>query len=197
MDDLEWDNNSVSNDLREPILNLADLDDEACADLLDALNDREIPDLRPVPALVGLLPDPDSFWSTLRVGELKTLLALSIGDEEAVREGCSWIHQLGQVDPARTKVYRCIESSLNLGEMIDAKDDSPRGEVGIDLSPYRRALIDLYGTETLHTAEALINGENRFFGLDSPGLNFEGCKLHRALLEAYDKVQRKKRDIAH
>ena len=197
VDDLEWDNNSVSNDLREPILNLVDLDDEACADLLDALNDREIPDLRPVPALVGLLPDPDSFWSTLRVGELKTLLALSIGDEEAVREGCSWIHQLGQVDPARTKVYRCIESLLNLGEMIDAKDDSPRGEVGIDLSPYRRALIDLYGTETLHTAEALINGDNRFFGLYSPGLNFEGCKLHRALLEAYDKVQRKKRDIAH
>ena len=46
-------------------------------------------------------------------------------------------------------------------------------------------------------AEALINGDQRFFDLKAPGMNLDGCTLHQSLLDAYDKVQRKKREIAH
>ena len=197
IDDLEWDNNSASNALREPILNLTDLDDEECVDLLDALNDLEVPDLKPVAALVGLAPDPESPWASLRVGELKTLLALAIGDEDATREGCSWVHQLGQVDPARTRVYRCIESLIKLGDLVESEDDEldPQAPL-LDMTPYRRALLALYGEDTLRTAEAMLNGDQRFFNLDSPGLMLEGCRLHQALLDAYAKVQGKKREAA-
>jgi ribosomal protein S12 methylthiotransferase accessory factor len=193
IDDLEWENNSVSNALREPILNLPRLEDEECADLLDALNELEVPDLKPVAALVGLAPDAGSLWATLRVGELKTLLALAIGDQEATREGCSWVHQLGQVDPARTRVYRCIESLIKLGDMIESESDADDADPLVDMTPYRRALLALYGEDTLRTAEALLNGDQRFFNLDAPGLNLQGCQLHQALLAAYDKIQEKKR----
>ena len=72
----------------------------------------------------------------LRIGELKTLLSLAIGNEEATREGCDWIRHFGQTNPERRLVYRCIESLLKLGDL------------GND-EPYLASLESLYGTQTL------------------------------------------------
>ena len=46
--------------------------------------------------LIGLAPDADSAWTYIRVGEIKLLLALALGDDDAIREGCTWIAQYGQ-----------------------------------------------------------------------------------------------------
>ncbi len=105
VDDLDFENNSVGNDMREAILNLTDLDDEECSDLLDALNESALADQRPVAAVIGLAADAGTFWADLRVGELKTLLALAIGDEAATLEGCDWIRHFGQINPQRRAVY--------------------------------------------------------------------------------------------
>ncbi|MDP2785254.1 MAG: 30S ribosomal protein S12 methylthiotransferase accessory factor YcaO [Sulfurimicrobium sp.] len=172
VDDLEWENNSVGNELREAILHLPDLDDDECADLMETLNELGLADQRPVAALIGLAPDAGSFWSDLRVGELKTLLALAIGDEDAIREGCDWIRHFEQLDAGRRRVYRCIENLLNLG----------------DAAPYRAALLQLYGADTLRQAEALLSGELRFFGVEAPGLALNGCDMHQRLLAAYGKL---------
>ena len=177
IDDLEYENNSVANDFRDAILYLPDLDDEECSDLLDTLNDLKLADDRPVAALIGLAPDAGSFWEDLRVGELKTLLALAIGNEEAIREGCEWIHHFAQINPARRRVYRCIETLLTLCDS---------GEY----EPYRQTLESLYGIATLQQAEALLTREQRFFDIAAPGNTFEGCTAHRQLLDAYDKVHR-------
>jgi ribosomal protein S12 methylthiotransferase accessory factor len=56
LDDLEWENNSVGNAIREAILHLPELDDEECADLLDTLHELDLQDQRPVAALIGLQP---------------------------------------------------------------------------------------------------------------------------------------------
>jgi len=175
VDDLEFENNSVGNAIREPILNLTDLDDEECADLLDTLNESALADQRPVAALIGLAADAGSFWSDLRVGELKTLLALAIGDEAATLEGCDWIRHFNQLDPQRRNVYACIECLINLADM---------GDTG----PYLDALRQLYGTAAVTQAHALIMQTDRFMGLPSPGLMLEGCEMHRKLLLAYGKV---------
>jgi ribosomal protein S12 methylthiotransferase accessory factor len=172
VDDLEWENNSVGNAIRPAILHLTDLSDDECAELLATLNELGLDDQRPVAALIGLAADADSFWQDLRVGELKTLLALAIGDEEAIREGCDWVRHFEQLDEQRRKVYRCIESLLNLG----------------DAAPYSNALKSLYGADTLQQAQALLNGEQRFFGLHAPGMALEGCDMHQRLLEAYGKL---------
>ena len=87
VDDLDFENNSIANPMREAILNLTDLDDEECADLLASLNESSLADQRPVAAVIGMVADAGSFWADLRVGELKTLLALASGNEEATLEG--------------------------------------------------------------------------------------------------------------
>jgi ribosomal protein S12 methylthiotransferase accessory factor len=172
VDDLEWENNSVGNLIREAILHLPELEDDECADLLETLNELNLADQRPVAALIGLAPDAGSFWSDLRVGELKTLLALAIGDEDAIREGCDWIRHFEQLDAGRRRVYACIETLLKL--------DDP--------APYRQALLQLYGSAALQHAEALLSGEERFFGVKAPGITLEGCDMHQRLLAAYDKL---------
>ena len=154
IDDLEFENNSVGNDIRPAILHLSDLDDDECKDLLETLNELGLADQRPVAALIGLAPDAGSLWKDLRVGELKLLLALAIGDEQATREGCDWARHFAQLNQQRRRVYLCIESLLNLG----------------DAASYNDALQQLYGAEALQKAKALLDKEQRFFGRHSPGL---------------------------
>jgi len=173
LDDLEWENNSVGNEIREPILYLPELDDEECADLLDTLNDLGLQDQRLVPELIGLAADPGSFWSELRVGELKTLLALAIGDDEAIREGCEWLRHFDQLDAGRRQVYRCIDALLALG----------------GAESRRSALAHLYGTATLAMAEDLLAQRVRFFNIATPGLELAGCDMHQRLLAAYAKLR--------
>ena len=176
IDDLEFENNSVANPIREAILNLTDLDDDECADLLETLNESNLADHRPVPGLIGLAAEPDSFWSNLRLGELKTLLALAIGDEAATLEGCEWILNFDQIDAQRKRVYACIQTLIHLADMGDS-------------GPYLDALSLLYGAGPLAQAHALIMQEDRFMGLAAPGLALVGCEMHHQLLLAFDKVR--------
>ncbi len=173
IDDLEWENNSNGAAIRPAILNLAELDDDQCGQLLDTLNELNLADERPVAALIGLAPDAGSLWADLRIGELKTMLALAIGDVEATREGCEWIRQFEQLDTGRRRVYQCIATLLDM--------DDP--------NVYEAALVALYGDDTLDMATDLIDGEVRFFGLASPGLELAGCDLHRRLLAEYEKTR--------
>ncbi len=177
VDDLEYENNSLANPIREAILYLPELDDDECADLLDTLNESGLADDRPVAALIGIAADAGSFWEDLRVGELKTLLALAVGNEDATREGCDWINHFAQIDADRRRVYRCIETLLKLGDSGD-------------YAPYRQALASLYGESTLAQAEALLTRQQRFFGIAAPGKKLSGFALHQRLLDAYDKVRR-------
>jgi ribosomal protein S12 methylthiotransferase accessory factor len=173
LDDLEWENNSVGNAIREAILHLPELDEEECTDLLDTLNELDLQDQRPVAALIGLAADEGTLWADLRVGELKALLALAIGDEQAIRDGCEWVRNFEQIEPWRRLVYRCIETLLELG----------------GAERHRTALDDLYGDATVASAEAMLRREQRFFGIEAPGLTLEGCDLHRRLLAAYAKLK--------
>lgn len=174
--DLEWENNGVANPIRDAILHLQDLEDDECADLLENLQEMDLADQRPVAALIGLAADAGSPWADLRVGELKTLLAVAVGDEDAILEGCDWLHHFVHLAPARRKVYRCIESLLNLG----------------DLDNYGSSLALLCGEEALQQARDLLSGESRFFGLDTLGLDMAGCDMHQRLLAAYAKAQQAK-----
>lgn len=173
VEELEFENNSVGNLVRPALARLPDLTDDECADLLDLIVELELADDRLVPVLIGLAPDPDSPWTDLRVGELKLLLALALGDDEAILEGCAWIAQYGQRSEARLKVYRCIADLVRL--------DDP--------DPFEAALVLMYGRETLEKAFALFNQDERFFGLTRLGKNFEGSAIHQRLLEAYCKVR--------
>jgi ribosomal protein S12 methylthiotransferase accessory factor len=176
VDELDFDNNSVGNDLRPSILQWQQMNDDNCRDLLEALDDIDIDEQKPVAALIGLAPDAGSIWEDLRVGELKCLLALAIGAEDGIDAGLRWVASFGQLNPARRRVYACIEDLLRLAEDKD----------------YTAALRGLYGEATVETAMRTLTGELRFFGVPSPGMQLEGCVMHGKLLDAYAKVQARK-----
>jgi ribosomal protein S12 methylthiotransferase accessory factor len=172
IDELEFENNSIANPLREAICHLPDLDDQECRDLLETLNHSGLTEERSVAALMGLAPGDDAFWKDLRVGELKTLLALAVQDDEAIDEGCEWISHFGQINPERLRVYSCIQSLRELG----------------DPSQFAAALTSLYGVVTLQQANEMLAGTLRFFGQSALGLDLIGCDMHQRLLAAYGKL---------
>ena len=172
VEDLAWENNSVGNQIRPALVRLQALSDAESKALLNDLQTLNLNDERPLWEILGLAIPVDTVWKELRIGELKTLLALAIGDEDATREGCDWIHHFQEMKPARRLVYRCIESLMNLGKVAD----------------YRRSLDLLYGEETVRQAEALLNRSERFFGLETLGPDMEGSPMHQTLLAAYDKL---------
>ena len=172
IEDLEWENNSIGNRMRPALVRLHDLDEEECADLLSDLQTANLNDERPLWEILGLAIPVGTNWKQLRIGELKTLLALAVGDEEATLEGCDWIKHYAQLEPARRLVYRCIEALMKLE----------------DVQSHRRSLALLYGEQTVRQAEALLDRSERFFGLDTLGADMEGSAMHQTLLAAYDKL---------
>jgi ribosomal protein S12 methylthiotransferase accessory factor len=172
VEDLEWENNSVGNAIRPALVKLPALSDDESATLLAELQTMNLNDDRPLWEILGLAVPLGTVWKELRIGELKTLLALAIGDEDATRDGCDWIRHYQQLNPARRLVYRCIESLLDLD--------------GVD--NYRRSLNLLYGEQTVRQAQALLSRNERFFGLDTLGEDMQGSPMHQTLLLAYDKL---------
>ncbi|SEA50320.1 ribosomal protein S12 methylthiotransferase accessory factor [Thiothrix caldifontis] len=172
VEDLEWDNNSTGNAVREAVLHLPDLEDEECTELFDTIEELGLDDHQPVAALIGLAPDAGSLWADLRVGELKTLLALVMDDEDAIREGCQWIRHFEQISDERRRVYRCIEALLDMD----------------DVAGYAPNIGLLYGEKALQQAQALLDGSLRFWGIEAPTLELKGCDTHQRLLAAYRKV---------
>jgi ribosomal protein S12 methylthiotransferase accessory factor len=172
VEDLEWENNSIGNQIRPALLRLHDLSEDECAELLADLQTMNLNDERPLWEILGLAIPVGTPWKQLRIGELKTLLALAIGDTEAILEGCDWIHHFNDLSKERRLVYRCIESMLKLEDKED----------------YLRPLILLYGEENFRQAEALLDRSERFFGLVELGPDMQGSAMHQTLLAAYDKL---------
>ncbi|MBI3284747.1 MAG: YcaO-like family protein [Burkholderiales bacterium] len=172
VEDLEWENNSIGNQIRPALVRLHDLSEAECAALLEELQTMNLNDERPLWEILGLAIPVGTPWKQLRIGELKTLLALAVGDTEAILEGCDWIHHFNDLSKERRLVYRCIESILKL-------EDSDN---------YQRPLILLYGAETLRLAEALLDRSERFFSLVELGADMQGSAMHQTLLAAYDKL---------
>lgn len=182
IEELQWQNNTVGNWVRPALLRLPELSEDECNELLDTLLELDLPENLAITTLIGLAADPSSTWVELRLGELKTLLALAVGDEEGILEGCAWITQLGQLEEKRARVYRCIAHLVELKEL--AESDST--------AAYDANLRLMYGAETLQQAQRLLSGEERFFGLGVLGANMEGSTMHQRLLEAYEKVSKHK-----
>ncbi len=178
IEELQWQNNSAGNLVRPALLRLQELDEDECDDLLDTLIDLELADSLEVTTLIGLVADPGSEWANLRVGELKALLAIAVGDEDGILEGCEWISQFGELGEKRARVYRCIGHLVQLKQQAQAQSSAP----------YENNLHLLYGADTLQQAQQLLNREVQFFGLGTLGADMQGSDMHQRLLAAYGKV---------
>lgn len=181
IEELQWENNTVGNLVRPAILRLPELTQAESQQLLDLLDELDLAEELPIFTLIGLAADADTAWADLRVGELKTLLGLAVGNADVVLEGCAWIAQFGVLSEQRRRIYRCVENILKLHER------NPDIDIG---QGFDNALILLFGEPTVALAHALVQQKQRFFGLNMLGNNMEGSQMHQHLLAAYQKVQK-------
>lgn len=178
VEELTWQNNNEGVVLRERVLSLSDLTKAQAAELLQELEQSDYSDHSDVCGLLGIAPDPDSVWESLRIGELKGMLALHTDDYEQALDWSQWCLELSQLSAEREKFYRALQALLEIQLDESRERDS-----------YQEALTDLYGAATIARCIALISGETRYDGLFDTGLELTGMVRHQSLLAAYEKLQ--------
>lgn len=183
VDELHWQNNNEGIVLRERILALGALSVEQARALLQELEQSDYSDHSDICGLIGIAPDPGSVWESLRVGELKGMLALHSGDYEQALDWSEWCLEMAQLSDEREKFYRTLVA------MLEIHLDEDR-----DRSMYLDGLRDLYGQETVQRCVDLIDGDSCYDGLFDAGLELNGLKRHQSLLDAYEKLQTAKQD---
>ncbi len=183
VDGLHWQNNNEGVDFREPILNLHSLSREQAEILLERLEQSEFSDHSEVCSLIGIAPDPGSVWESLRIGELKGMLSLHIGDYEQALDWSEWCLELGQLSEQRDKFYRALIALLQ----IELDEQRQR-------SDYLPGFNALYGKDMIDRCIALVDGEQNYDGLWNAGLELKGMQRHHSLLEAYHKLQQAKQN---
>ena len=186
IEDLELANNNMGQDLRELVLSLAasDWEEEEYLELIDALTKEGFDDFMPIAELIGVVPTPNSVLAGLRIGELKSMLALAGGDFEAAMEWTEWTLSFNSTvfSVERQNYYRCLQTLLSF--QLDG--------VERDFNDYRVAFNRLYGETTVQQVSQVLNGTQRFVGLESVDNNLSQLPAHQRLLEAYQKLQRAK-----
>jgi len=188
-EDLLLANNNMGADLRQIILSLpgSEWEPEEYLELISTLDDHGLDDFTRVRELLGIATGKDNGWSTLRVGELKSMLALAGGDIDQALTWAEWTIEFnGSVFSAeRANYYRCLQTLLLL-----ALEDERHA---VD---YLNAFNKMYGPETVEAASAAVSGEAPFYGLQKVDAALTAFPAHQSLLAAYEKLQAAKRQHA-
>ena len=115
-EDLWLANNSMGAHLRDTILSLpgSEWDKEDYPALIEQMDDEGLDDFTRVRELLGLATGKDNGWYTLRVGELKAMLAAG-GDLEQALIWTEWTMEFNaSVFSAERANYRCLQTLLLL-----------------------------------------------------------------------------------
>lgn len=184
-EDLHMANNAMGIHLRETILALPEsrYSPEDYLSLLAQLDEEGHDDFTRVRELLGIAAGKDNGWSTLRIGELKSMLALAGGDTDQALAWVEWTQDFNAsvLSASRANYYRCLHTLLLLTQEPDR-----------DAEQYLPAFARMYGQETLDAALNALNGKNCFFGLCASDNNLTAFPAHQALLAAYEKLQKAK-----
>ncbi|ACZ77134.1 protein of unknown function DUF181 [Dickeya parazeae Ech586] len=185
-EDLLLANNSMGVHLRETLLSLPDSqwEKEDYLALLQQFDDEGLDDFTRVRELLGIATGKDNGWFTLRIGELKSMLALAGGDLEQALSWAEWSLDFNQsvFSAARGNYYRCLQTLLQLAL-----------EPERDPAQYYDAFVRMYGQDAVDAASAAIAGEQCFYGLFTVDADLKALPAHQSLLAAYEKLQRAKR----
>ncbi|WP_417604369.1 30S ribosomal protein S12 methylthiotransferase accessory factor YcaO [Oceanimonas baumannii] len=189
VEDLELANNNMGAHLRATLLSLpqSDADGEQLMALYDQLEQEGLDDFTRVRELIGIAPDKGTAWHTLRVGELKCMLALAAGELESALDYADWTLSFNTsvFSEARARYYRCLKASLELHLSEERKPEQ-----------YRAAFDRMFGQDTVTAAWAQIDGSARFHGLTAADESLKDFGTHQALLATYEKLQKAKREAS-
>ncbi|MDP5292323.1 30S ribosomal protein S12 methylthiotransferase accessory factor YcaO [Oceanimonas sp. CHS3-5] len=189
VEDLELANNNMGAGLRATLLSLpgSDADGEQLMGLYDRLEEEGLDDFTRVRELIGIAPDKGTAWHTLRVGELKCMLALAAGELETALDYADWTLSFNAsvFIEERARYYRCLKASLELHLSDDREPEQ-----------YRAAFGRMFGEDVVTEAWAQIAGSARFHGLTAADESLKDFAAHQALLATYEKLQKAKRDAS-
>lgn len=178
VDDLVWNNNNSGVELREAMLHLAALDTDQSADLLADLETEGFDNQQKVAELIGVVPDKGTAWNTFRIGELKCLLNLQVGNLADAMDWCDWQLNFGHLQESRETLYRCLFQCLQF--MLDAERD---------FDDYRGLLEQIYGDALMSRVTSMLAGERVFEDLASSSMQLEAFNSHQQLLGVYARLQ--------
>ncbi|VAW61323.1 Ribosomal protein S12p methylthiotransferase accessory factor YcaO [hydrothermal vent metagenome] len=181
VDDLEWSNNNEGGLFRKDILSLKNLNQAQWQNIFQRLDDGGYNDVQRVAEFIGVAPNPGTVWASLRIGELKAMLCLAIEDYEQAIEWNDWCLNMDQLSDERMRFYRSLQA------LLEIKRDETR-----QYADYENSLKLMYGDENIDVGIKLLEGQERFYGLHSPGLSLDGFDLHKKLLQGYAKLHRAK-----
>lgn len=185
-EDLLLANNNMGAGLRETLLALpgSNWNPEEYLDLISQLDEDGYDDFTRVRELLGLATGKDNGWYTLRIGELKAMLALAGGDLEQALIWTEWTMEFNGslFTPERANYYRCLQTLLLLA-MEEERDPKQ----------YQHAFNHMYGSDAVAAASAALRGEAPFYGLQPVDADLKAFPAHQALLQAYEKLQAAKR----
>ncbi len=185
-EDLLLANNNMGASLRETILSLpgSSWKPEEYLAFIETLDDEGLDDFTRVRELLGIATGSTNAWYTLRIGELKSMLALAGGDLEQALVWGEWAQEFNAslLSPERNNYYRCLLT------LLDLSLDNDR-----DPALYQSAMVKMYGQETVDIVWKNIHGETRFHGLPEVDEDLSTLASHQALLGAYQKLQKAKK----
>ena len=186
-DDLIYANSNMGMDWREILLDLPHFhhDPETYQELLDELDVQDIDDATRVREFIGIVAPKASGWTTLRIGELKSMLSLALGDLEMALDWANWTYNMNSsvFTAERANYYRCLINSLEL--FMDSQRDPQQ---------YRMVFEKMYGKDAVAFAWAAIQGGNPFYNLPASDETLANFSEHQKLLAAYAKLQKAKRE---
>ncbi|UDG79976.1 30S ribosomal protein S12 methylthiotransferase accessory factor YcaO [Candidatus Steffania adelgidicola] len=185
-EDLLLSNNPIAIDLRSTICKLPATRWEAkdYLALLEKIYETRLDDFIRVREFLGLATDSNSPWFTLRVGELKAMLALAGGDHEQALIWTEWTRDFNDsgFNLPWDNYYRCLHTLLQL------KKDKMR-----TAEQYQNAFTRMYGEQTLSAAKKALSGDTPFYNLTPLDKDLYALPAHRSLLVIYEKTQQAKR----
>jgi len=174
LEELLYNNQNIGRQLRQLMQTLHESPQEKPHFLaaLEAFESLGLSDHQNMANLIGLLPDEDSPWKTLKVVEFRMWLYLAIQDYETALdclEDC-----LHYVDLAADQTfYQCLRFLLN-AKLYDMTSE---------LIP--DAVVKLFGSQNVERALANIIGSQKFGGLTIGKAVFEESQNHQTLLKIY------------
>lgn len=148
--------------------------------LIDKLDKAGFDDSARIRELLGFATGKDNAWFTLRVGELKAMLALAGQDLESALDWLDWTINMNQsiFTAERLLAYRCLQT---LVEFRLERDEA-------ELPLYQTAFEKMFGQETVNAMWDFATGKTRFFGLFALSADLNEFPVHQALLSVYDQL---------
>lgn len=162
-------NQNIGRELRNLLLNVGAATD--FNELLDEIDALGLSEHQGVASLIGLMPDPGSFWSQIQVSDLRFWIALAAQNHEMALEALQEALYFVDVTSKRGVRYKAFEYAL---EMV------------LSEQVCEASLVKLFGDALSTKVWKNINGQERFFDAEIGLEIFKQSKRHQAMLSIYE-----------